>query len=79
MKLAAETDTSLDGRQIEILRKVEVEIWSHLDPGMLDWVSQLHAAGIKTGLLSNMPWDLVKHVRTNCSMDGQLYFQDILC
>jgi putative hydrolase of the HAD superfamily len=66
LKLAAETNTSLDGRQIEILRKVEVEIWAHTNPGMLDWVSQLHGAGIKTGLLSNMPWDLVNHLRTNC-------------
>jgi len=66
LKLAAETNTSLDAQQIEILREVEVEIWAHPDPAMLDWVSQLHAAGIKTGLLSNMPWDLVTHVRTNC-------------
>jgi putative hydrolase of the HAD superfamily len=65
LKLAAQTDTSLDSTQIEVLRKVEVEIWAHPIPGMLDWVSQLRAAGIKTGLLSNMPWDLVKHVRTN--------------
>jgi putative hydrolase of the HAD superfamily len=66
LKLAAQTNTSLDHRQIEILREVEVEIWAHPNPGMLDWVSQLHAAGLETGLLSNMPWDLVRHVRTNC-------------
>jgi putative hydrolase of the HAD superfamily len=66
LKLAAETQTSLDRNQIETLRKVEVEIWAHPVPGMLEWVGQLRAAGIKTGLLSNMPWDLVKHVRTNC-------------
>ena len=66
LKLATETQTSLDRNQIETLRKVEVEIWAHPVPGMLDWVSRLRAAGIKTGLLSNMPWDLVKHVRTNC-------------
>jgi putative hydrolase of the HAD superfamily len=66
MKLAAETNTSLDSRHIEILRKVEVEIWAHPIPGMLDWVSQLHAAGIKTGLLSNMPWDLITYLRANC-------------
>ena len=65
LKLAGETNTSLDGRQIEILRQVEVEIWAHPNPGMLDWVSQLRAGGIKTGLLSKMPWDLVKHVRAN--------------
>jgi putative hydrolase of the HAD superfamily len=66
LKLAAQTNSSLDRRQIEILRQVEVEIWAHANPDMLDWVSQLHKARIKTALLSNMPWDLVNHVRTNC-------------
>jgi putative hydrolase of the HAD superfamily len=65
LMLATQTNTSIDSKQIEFLRRVEVEIWSHLDPEMLDWLSRLQAAGIKTALLSNMPWDLVKHVRTN--------------
>ena len=43
LKLAAQTNTTLDPKQIEILREVEVEIWVHPIPGMLDWVSQLHA------------------------------------
>jgi putative hydrolase of the HAD superfamily len=64
--LAAQTGTSIDAEQIAFLRKVEVEIWSHMDPDMLDWVRQLHLAGVKTGLLSNMPLDLAAHVRTNC-------------
>jgi putative hydrolase of the HAD superfamily len=66
LKLAAQTNSSLDLEQIEILRQVEVEIWAHTNPDMLDWVRQLHAKEIKTALLSNMPWDLVNHVRTNC-------------
>jgi putative hydrolase of the HAD superfamily len=65
LKFAAEVSASIDTTQIEILRKIEVEIWAHPNPDMLHWVSQLRAAGIKTALLSNMPWDLVKHVRTN--------------
>ena len=64
--LAEKTGTSIDAGQIAFLRKVEVEIWSHMDPDMLDWVRQLHLAGIKTGILSNMPLDLAAHVRTNC-------------
>lgn len=64
-KLATQTNTSLDAGQIEVLRKVEVEIWAHPNPEMLDWVSQLHVAGIKTGLLTNMPLDLATHVQTN--------------
>jgi putative hydrolase of the HAD superfamily len=65
LKLAAQTNTTLDPKQIEILRQIEVEIWVHPIPAMIDWVSQLHAAGIKTGLLSNMPWDLANYVRAN--------------
>ena len=64
LMLAAQTNTSIDHKQIEFLRRVEVEIWSHLDPEMLKWLGQLQAAGVKTALLSNMPWDLVNHVRT---------------
>lgn len=63
LKLAAQTKTSLDRAQIEILRRIEVEIWAHPDPNMLDWVSRLRTAGIKTGLLSNMPLDLAAYVR----------------
>ena len=65
LKLAAKTNTSIDPGQIEFLRKVEVEIWSHPHPEMIDWVRQLQASGIKTGVLSNMPLDLAAHVRTN--------------
>jgi putative hydrolase of the HAD superfamily len=65
LKLAAQTNTSLDGGQIELLRQAEVEIWAHTTPDMLGWVNQLQAAKIKTALLSNMPWDLVKYVRAN--------------
>jgi putative hydrolase of the HAD superfamily len=64
--LASQTHTSLSEGQIEVLREVEVEIWSHTDPEMLDWLSQLSGTGLKTALLSNMPWDLVKYVRANC-------------
>jgi len=66
LKLAAQSNTSLDRGQIERLRKIEIEIWAHLDQGMLNWVSQLRAAGVKTGLLSNMPTDLVSYLRANC-------------
>ncbi len=65
LTLAAQTNTSLDGSQIAILRQVEVEIWAHANPDMIEWLNRLRAAGIKTALLSNMPWDLVKYVRTN--------------
>jgi putative hydrolase of the HAD superfamily len=65
LQLAARTKTTLTPQQIEILRRVEIEIWGHTDPDMLDWLSRVHAAGIKTGLLSNMPLDLMVWVLAN--------------
>jgi putative hydrolase of the HAD superfamily len=67
LKLAAQADTQIDHKQIEILRNIEIEIWGNVDQVMLDWVSQLRAAGLKTGLLSNMPRDLVTYLRANCA------------
>jgi len=63
--LASQTNTSLDPKQIETLRQIEVEIWIHLDPQMLAWTEQLQAAGVKTAILSNMPLDLAEYVRKN--------------
>src|SRR5271163_1428033 len=38
LKLASETNTSLQPEQIAVLRQVEIEIWAHPDPDMLDWL-----------------------------------------
>jgi putative hydrolase of the HAD superfamily len=77
LKLAAQTNSSIDRKQIDILRKIEVEIWAHPNPGMFEWVSQLCRAGIKTGLLSNMPWDLVNYVRSNCTWMENFAFKTL--
>jgi putative hydrolase of the HAD superfamily len=77
LRLAAQTNTPIDREQIEILRQVEIEVWAHTNPDMLDWVSRLHAAGIKTGLLSNMPLDLAAHVRTNCKWMENFAFKTL--
>jgi putative hydrolase of the HAD superfamily len=63
--LASQTNTSLDREQIETLRKIEIEIWVHLDPQMLAWTEKLRDAGMKTAILSNMPLDLAEYVRKN--------------
>ncbi len=64
-RLAAETNTVLDSEGVETLRKIEVEIWVHLDTQMLAWTEKLQAAGVKTAVLSNMPLDLADYVRKN--------------
>src|SRR5258708_14431191 len=74
LKLAAQAARSIDSSQIAILREVEVEIWSHLDHVMLHWLSQLRAAGIKTGLPSNMACGRVTYLRANAHWLGNCVF-----
>ena len=37
------------------LKATDVALWTDMNPPMLDWVNALHAAGFRTGILSNMP------------------------
>jgi putative hydrolase of the HAD superfamily len=41
----------------------DVEIWSDVEPAMVAWMGRVRAAGLKTGLLSNMHPDMAAHVR----------------
>ena len=75
LKLAAEANSAVDGRQIDSLRAIEIEVWAHVDDVMLDWVTRLSAAGFKTGLLSNMPSDLVAHLRAHCEWMERFAFK----
>lgn len=50
---------------IEQARQLDLELWSDLNDSMILWVQQLHAAGFKTAILSNMPADMAAHMRKN--------------
>jgi putative hydrolase of the HAD superfamily len=41
--------------QLTALIDADTDLWSTLNPPMLDWVQRLQRAGIRTGILSNMP------------------------
>jgi putative hydrolase of the HAD superfamily len=41
--------------QLSDLMAADTDMWSTLNPPMLDWVQRLQRAGIRTGILSNMP------------------------
>lgn len=48
------------GRQLEretldALQAADVDLWTDMNIAMLDWMHALHAAGVRTGILSNMP------------------------
>lgn len=62
-RLAQETGTTLAPELLPTLRQWDVEMWGHLNPAMLAWLKQMHSSGVKTGLLSNMPYDMICYVR----------------
>jgi len=62
-KFAEDTKTTTTPEQVQALCRWEIEMWSHDNPVMIAWLHDLSAAGIKIGLLSNMPRDLAAHVQ----------------
>jgi putative hydrolase of the HAD superfamily len=60
---AEATKTTTTPEQVQALCRWEIEMWSNENPAMIAWLHDLSAAGIKIGLLSNMPRDLAAHVQ----------------
>ena len=41
--------------QLSALIEADADLWGLINPPMIDWVKRLQRAGIRTGILSNMP------------------------
>lgn len=41
-------------KQLELMISADVRLWGDMNEPMVRWVSQLHDAGVRTGILSNM-------------------------
>ena len=64
-KFAEQGGVKITAEAIEQARQLDLELWSDINTAMILWVQQLHAAGFKTAILSNMPTDMATHVRNN--------------
>src|SRR5208282_343742 len=64
-KFAAQAGVNITADDIERARQLDLELWSRMNDGMILWVQQLHSAGFKTAILSNMPADMATHMRKN--------------
>src|SRR5215471_6895162 len=60
---ADEPGIGLPADQIPALRAWDVEMWSNVNPAMIEWLESLHLSGLRTALLSNMHADMVAKVR----------------
>lgn len=61
--VATDAGTRLTPDQLPLLRQWDVEMWAHENSVMVEWLKQIHSSGTRTGLLSNMPHDMIRHVR----------------
>ena len=64
-KLAEEANVKLNQEHLKKIGPWDVEMWAHINPTMVEWMEQIRLSGLKTGLLSNMPTDMISHARQN--------------
>ncbi len=53
--LARECGVRFSAQQIEQLMEQDARMWMNLNPAMLAWILRIKEAGLKLGILSNMP------------------------
>jgi len=63
LNFARITGRVFDDATIAGLVRREVALWSHFDTRVLEWITRLRTAGIRTGLLSNLPTPLARALR----------------
>jgi putative hydrolase of the HAD superfamily len=66
-KFAEQAGVKITEDEIDRARQLDLELWSRMNDKMILWVQQLHSAGFKTAILSNMPTDMATHVRKTFS------------
>ena len=56
--VAADLDRKIKDSDILRLTQTDVSSWSHIDACMMAWACKVREAGMRTAILSNMPFDL---------------------
>jgi putative hydrolase of the HAD superfamily len=64
-KFAEQAGVKINADDIEQARQLDLELWGQMNHAMIQWAQELHAAGFKTAILSNMPADMATHMRKN--------------
>src|SRR5579862_8494721 len=65
-QVAAALSRTLSPEQIRDLMDLDNQSWAHPDPVMIRWAAALRPAGLRTAILSNMPWPLRQYLDTSC-------------
>ena len=65
--VAHDAGTNLAPGQLAQLRQWDIDMWAHDNPAMVQWLRRIRSSGTRTGLLSNMPHEMIAHVRQTFS------------
>jgi putative hydrolase of the HAD superfamily len=63
--LARDAGVQIDAKQLQDVCEWDLQMWGNANEEMVSWLRQLHAAGIKTALLSNIHPAMIAHVKKN--------------
>ena len=69
--VARECNTRFSAEQIEQLIEQDALMWMNLNPSMLAWLPKIKQAGLKLGILSNMPAGVLHYMLPRFSWLGQ--------
>lgn len=64
--VAAELGRDLTGPQLATLIQADTELWTQPNEAMIRWAAALQAAGVRTGILSNLGDAMEVGVRAHC-------------
>jgi putative hydrolase of the HAD superfamily len=61
--LAQSSQLEFDDAMVAEMVRREIDFWSHYDQRVFDWIGELRRAGLRTSILSNLPWPLADCLR----------------
>lgn len=67
-KIGADAGVTFNPAQIAKLFDADTQVWLNLDPSLLQWAQTLRKAGLKAGVLSNMPRDIGERLKNALSL-----------
>ncbi len=72
-RIAADASTSFSEETVRRLANLDVALWTDLNTPMIEWVRSLHRAGVRTGILSNMPDAMADGIRDKFDWIGDFH------
>ena len=52
---------------VRSLLEADIVAWTRLNQAVLNWAQALQGEGLSTGILSNMPWDMLEAIYEKCT------------